>query len=282
MALPIEDYAAARGHRHLRPGRPGRLGRLAVPAAVRLAGLLRRAAGRARARPVAARPGRGAGAVTHPVVRREHVRPRDDPRDQDGRRCKVTDLMPIGDGRADVVRRSKALEGTVEMRHEWIVRFSYGKVRPWVTRRKDEEGQRGHLGDRRARTCSCSAATGSRRPRDGVHVDDFDVSEGEALTFSTTWFKSHRPIPPMLDVPSGRIETHRARREKWADQCTLRRPVRRCGRAIPARAAAADPRRHRRHRRGRRRPRCPRTSAASATGTTDTAGCATPRSPSRP
>ena len=46
---------------------------------------------------------------------------------------KVTDLMPLADGRADVVRRVEGLEGTVRMRHEWIVRFSYGKVRPWVT-----------------------------------------------------------------------------------------------------------------------------------------------------
>ena len=42
----------------------------------------------------------------------------------------------------------------------------------------------------------------------------------------------------------------RARSRTWADQCTLRRPVSRRRRAIPAGAAAAHPRRDRRHRRG--------------------------------
>ncbi len=49
--------------------------------------------------------------------------------------------MPIGDGRADVVRRVEGIEGTVRMRHEWIVRFGYGKIRPWVTRREDDDGR---------------------------------------------------------------------------------------------------------------------------------------------
>ena len=63
---------------------------------------------------------------------------------------KVTDLMPLADGRADLVRRVEGLEGTVRMRHEWIVRFGYGKVRPWVRRRRDDERRGGHIGDRRA------------------------------------------------------------------------------------------------------------------------------------
>ena len=54
---------------------------------------------------------------------------------------KVTDLMPLADGRADLIRRVEGLEGTVRMRHEWIVRFSYGLVRPWVRRRQDTSGQ---------------------------------------------------------------------------------------------------------------------------------------------
>ena len=47
--------------------------------------------------------------------------------------------MPIGDGRADIVRRVIGLEGTVAMRHEWVVRLGYGKIRPWV-RRQDMHG----------------------------------------------------------------------------------------------------------------------------------------------
>ena len=40
---------------------------------------------------------------------------------------KVLDVMPIGDGRADVVRRIIGVEGTMRFRHEWVVRFGYVK-----------------------------------------------------------------------------------------------------------------------------------------------------------
>src|SRR5579885_2351691 len=46
---------------------------------------------------------------------------------------KVLDLMPIGDGRADIIRSVQGLRGTVTMEHEWVVRFDYGRVRPWVS-----------------------------------------------------------------------------------------------------------------------------------------------------
>ena len=51
----------------------------------------------------------------------------------------VLDVMPIGDGRADLVRRIVGVEGEVEIRHEWVVRLGYGKIRPWV-RRQDMHG----------------------------------------------------------------------------------------------------------------------------------------------
>jgi GH15 family glucan-1,4-alpha-glucosidase len=137
-------------------------------------------------------------------------------------RVKVTDLMPLGDGRADLVRRIEGLAGTVRMRHEWIVRFGYGKVRPWVTRRDDEQGRK---------VVSAIAGPdmlvlrGSRLPKakDGTHVDEFDVSEGDVLDFSTTWFRSHKPIPEILDVDA-RIGDTIQRSEEWASRCQYRGP----------------------------------------------------------
>ncbi len=136
----------------------------------------------------------------------------------------VTDVMPLGDGRADVVRRIEGVSGTVRMRHEWVVRFSYGKIRPWVTRRDDEEGRR---------IISATAGPdmlvlrGDRLPKasDGRHVDTFDVKKGDSLTLSTTWFKSHRPVPPMLDVDKRLRETTELS-ESWADRCTYEGPYR--------------------------------------------------------
>ncbi len=135
---------------------------------------------------------------------------------------KVCDVMPLGDGRADVVRRIEGVSGTVVMCHEWVVRFGYGKVRPWVTRRSDAEG---------VKLISAVAGPdmvvlrGPRLPRavDGRHVDEFEVKAGDVLTFSTTWFKSYRPVPPMGDLDERVDETVR-RTEEWAAQCTYAGP----------------------------------------------------------
>ncbi len=137
---------------------------------------------------------------------------------------RVTDWMPLADDRADVVRRVEGVAGTVRVRHEWIVRLSYGKIRPWVSRRHDSEGRE-----------LISAIAGPdmlvlRGPRlpqanEGIHCEEFDVHEGDELTFSTTWFKSHQPIPPMLDRDRHLHETVRAT-EEWAGRCTHTGPYR--------------------------------------------------------
>jgi GH15 family glucan-1,4-alpha-glucosidase len=116
-----------------------------------------------------------------------------------GGSVKVTDLMPLADGRADVVRRIEGLSGTVRMQHEWIVRFDYGKVEPWVTRRRDED-------DREVISAIAGpnmvVLRGSRLPKaiERRHCDEFDVEAGDVLTFTTTWFPSYEPIPRLVDV----------------------------------------------------------------------------------
>jgi GH15 family glucan-1,4-alpha-glucosidase len=137
---------------------------------------------------------------------------------------KVTDLMPIGDGRADIVRRIEGVSGTLRMRHEWVVRFDYGKVKPWVMRRHDEDG---------VEVISAIAGPdmvvlrGSQLPTaaDGKHSDEFDVHEGDVLTFTTTWFHSWRSIPPMLDVDE-RIQHTVEWTQDWASTCEYDGPYR--------------------------------------------------------
>jgi len=137
---------------------------------------------------------------------------------------RVTDLMPLRDGRADIVRRVTGISGTVRMRHQWVVRFGYGKVRPWVRRRHDGTGNE---------VISAIAGPdmvvlrGSRLPQagDGRHEDEFDVSEGDELTFSTTWFSSHKPIPAPLDVERQVAETIELS-ERWSSRCDYTGPYR--------------------------------------------------------
>jgi GH15 family glucan-1,4-alpha-glucosidase len=107
----------------------------------------------------------------------------------------LLDVMPTGDGRVDLVRRVTGVKGTVPMHHEWVVRFDYGTARPWVRRRHegtDEDAITAVVGPDKL------VLRGPRlpQPSDLRHVDDFDVHEGDILTFSTTWLPSHLRTPP--------------------------------------------------------------------------------------
>jgi GH15 family glucan-1,4-alpha-glucosidase len=136
---------------------------------------------------------------------------------------RVIDSMPIADGRADMVRRVVGVEGTVRMRHEWVVRFWYGKIRPWI-HRVDNHGVEvitAVAGPDRL------TLRGTRLPHaeESRHYDEFEVSEGEELEFALTWLPSHRGLPEPLGV-TDRIESTLATSEAWADRCTYRGPHR--------------------------------------------------------
>jgi GH15 family glucan-1,4-alpha-glucosidase len=138
---------------------------------------------------------------------------------------KVLDLMPLRDGRADIIRSVEGLRGHVTMRHEWIVRFDYGTVRPWVSRgvghRLDGEVISAVAGP------DMLVLRGSRLPhaRDGRHEDEFDVAAGETHTFSTTWFPSFERVPPPLDIDSRIAQTIQWSNE-WAARCDYQGPYR--------------------------------------------------------
>jgi len=106
----------------------------------------------------------------------------------------LLDVMPTGDDTIDLVRRITGVRGTVRMRHEWVVRFDYGTTRPWVRRRLEDS-------DDPAITAVAGpdklVLRGPRLPEaDGDrHVDEFEVHEGQVLTFSTTWIPSHLRTP---------------------------------------------------------------------------------------
>lgn len=130
---------------------------------------------------------------------------------------RVIDLMPLGDGRADVLRRIEGVRGTVRIRHEWIVRFGYGLMRPWVSRHTEER----EAGIDEVITAVAGpdmlVLRGARLPRaeDGRHVDEFDVAAGETYTFATTWFRSHETVPAPLKVMD-RIVATIDRTHRWA------------------------------------------------------------------
>ena len=128
----------------------------------------------------------------------------------------LTDLMPRGDGRSDVVRRVEGVSGTVRMRHEWRVRFDYGAIVPWVRRRT--------VGGEAVITAIAGpdqlVLRGPRLPKadDRRHVDEFDVAAGAVLTFSTTWLPSHAALSGIGEPADGIDETLRDGR-RWSGRC---------------------------------------------------------------
>jgi GH15 family glucan-1,4-alpha-glucosidase len=139
---------------------------------------------------------------------------------------KVTDVMPTADERADIVRTVEGVRGTVRMRHEWVVRFSYGKITPWVSRHHGPGGTHDRVITAVAGP-DMLVLRGDRLPHahDGKHVDEFDVSEGDRLTFSTTWAPSHLPIREQLESDVI-VETTREEWQDWADRFEYRGPYR--------------------------------------------------------
>ncbi|NHN54919.1 glycoside hydrolase family 15 protein [Calidifontibacter sp. DB0510] len=138
---------------------------------------------------------------------------------------KVTDLMPLGMERADIVRIVECLEGEVEMEHEWIVRFNYGRVRPWVSHNAATT-------NRPEATVAIAGPDmlvlrGTRRPHavDGRHTDTFTIRAGETERWSLNWFSSWKEIPPPTDVDL-RIWRTTETSEAWAARCDYEGPYR--------------------------------------------------------
>ena len=114
---------------------------------------------------------------------------------------RVTDLMPTGERRADLVRRVEGVRGTVSIRHSWVVRFDYGRVRPWVHR--EEVGGRPAIIAIAGPDKLVLTGRGCRTARDGHHEETFDVQEGDRLDFTLTWVPSYRGIPEPSTSTSG-------------------------------------------------------------------------------
>ncbi|GAA4714761.1 glycoside hydrolase family 15 protein [Nocardioides conyzicola] len=128
----------------------------------------------------------------------------------------LTDAMPRGNGRSDLVRRLAGVRGTVRMRHEWLVRTDYGAIRPWV-RRQTVHGEAvitATAGPDRL------VLRGPRLPRaaDHRHVDEFEVTAGDVLTFSTTWLPSYAPLDG-IGAPDEGTDASVRESNRWAAQC---------------------------------------------------------------
>ena len=128
---------------------------------------------------------------------------------------RVIDVMPLADQQADIVRRVEGVDGTVRMRHEWVVRLG---LRPDPARGSTgrvHNGEADHLRGRRTGPARSSWRSAATTPSSGMHVDEFDVRAGETVHFSLTWLPSHAPLPDFAHLGHRLAETQRIS-ETWA------------------------------------------------------------------
>ena len=124
----------------------------------------------------------------------------------------VTELMPHGDRRADIIRRVRGVSGTVQMHVDLRVRFGYSGALPWIRQTPEE-------GDHALVAIAGPDAIVVRGPeltaQNHSHQADFSVAEGETVDLTLTWYPSHRQPPPRIEVARRIRETTKWWRD-WA------------------------------------------------------------------
>jgi len=125
----------------------------------------------------------------------------------------LVDCMPIrSDGRLDIVRLVRGVEGEVAMHMELVVRMDYGSIVPWVRR----------VGDSLRMVAGPDAMTLNTsvdyRPEGMSTVADFAVSAGDEVPFDLAWSPSHLDPPQPCDV-AGSLDLTTRWWEDWSGQC---------------------------------------------------------------
>ncbi|WP_457033631.1 glycoside hydrolase family 15 protein [Kitasatospora sp. P5_F3] len=149
--------------------------------------------------------------------------------DSQGGTVRVIDFMPPRplaglDAVPQMIRIVEGLSGRVRMRSALRMRFSYGRVVPWVHRVEQPDG--GH------RTVAVAGpdsvwldGVAETYGRDLTTYADFTVEAGERIAFALTWQASHLPAPAAPDTEAmlaGTVEFWR----DWVAQCTYQGPYR--------------------------------------------------------
>ncbi|WP_405019789.1 glycoside hydrolase family 15 protein [Kitasatospora sp. NBC_00070] len=149
--------------------------------------------------------------------------------DAQGGTVRVIDFMPPRplaglDAVPQMIRIVEGVSGRVRMRSALRMRFSYGRVVPWVHRVEQPDG--GH------RTVAVAGpdsvwldGVAETYGRDLTTYADFTVEAGERIAFALTWQASHLPAPAAPDAEAMLDDTVEFWRD-WVAQCTYQGPYR--------------------------------------------------------
>ncbi|MER5304935.1 glycoside hydrolase family 15 protein [Streptomyces lasiicapitis] len=133
---------------------------------------------------------------------------------------RVTDFMPPRDSDApQLVRIVEGVSGRVPMRSALRMRFSYGRVTPWVHK---VEGRTVAVAGPDSVWLDTTAATFGK---DLTTYSDFTVAPGERIAFTISWQPSHKGQPAHPEPENALAATEEFWHE-WVEQCTYHGPYR--------------------------------------------------------
>ncbi|MEV7671616.1 glycoside hydrolase family 15 protein [Streptomyces sp. NPDC000963] len=132
---------------------------------------------------------------------------------------RVTDFMPPRDGAPQLVRIVEGVSGRVPMRSALRMRFSYGRIVPWVHK----------VGDRTVAVAGPDSvwldAEAETHGEDLTTYSEFTVGPGERVALTISWQPSHKDQPALPD-PEGALEATADFWREWVDHCTYHGPYR--------------------------------------------------------
>ncbi|GHG19032.1 glucoamylase [Streptomyces filamentosus] len=132
---------------------------------------------------------------------------------------RVTDFMPPRDGAPQLIRIVEGVSGRVRMRSALRMRFSYGRIVPWVHK----------VGERTVAVAGPDSVwfdtEAETHGEDLTTYSEFTVAPGERIAFTLSWQPSHKEPPPLPD-PEGSLEATTGFWREWVEHCTYHGPYR--------------------------------------------------------
>ncbi len=127
----------------------------------------------------------------------------------------LTDCMQRRDGSSNVLRLVRGKQGSVPMMMELCIRFGYGKIVPWVVSLPD--GRVRAVAGPDQLILQTPVAT---RGENLKTVAEFEIREGEEISFALTWTHSFRPVPEAFEAGLAIAEEERDWKD-WSARCCI-------------------------------------------------------------
>jgi GH15 family glucan-1,4-alpha-glucosidase len=125
----------------------------------------------------------------------------------------LIDFMPPRDGMADLVRMVRGVSGRVDLRTEFVLRFDYGSVVPWIEH-FEGRGLRAIAGPDMVVLRTAVPLHG----HDFMTTGEFSVGAGDVVPFVLCYGPSELSAPHAID-PQEALRDTEAFWRGWSDQC---------------------------------------------------------------